>query len=72
MADIAKQTWEAMKKLYPEQWLEIVDYEADKFGEVTRGVIIAHGMSIRDFPPPPANRGPIAIEHTGECRYRIR
>ena len=71
MAHRAKQTWAEMKQLYPDQWLEIVDFETDKFGEVARGVVIAHGKSISDFPPPPVNRGPIAIEHTGPCRYKM-
>jgi len=71
MATDTKQSWDEMKKLYPNQWLEIVDFETDKFGGVASGVVLAHGKSISDFPPPPANRGPIAIEHTGECGYKM-
>lgn len=71
MASGAKQTWDEMTKLYPDQWLEIVDFETDKFGGIARGVVLAHGKSISDFPPPPSDRGPIAVEHTGESACRL-
>lgn len=59
-----------MTKLYPDQWLEIVDFETNKFDEIVRGVVLAHG-SVRDFPPPPQDRGPIALRYTGESTYRM-
>ncbi len=71
MAKEKKQTWDEMTKLYPDQWLEIVEFETDKYGGVACGVIVAHGESISDFPPPPADRGTIALRYTGESTYRI-
>ena len=41
----SKKTWDEMKKLYPDQWLEIVDFETDKYGGVASGVVVAHGAS---------------------------
>lgn len=61
-----KTTWDEMKTLYPDQWLEIVDFETDKFGDVASGVVVAHGASISDFPPPPSNRRALALQYTGE------
>jgi hypothetical protein len=69
MATETKLTWEQMKKMYPNQYLEIVDFETDKF--VASGVVLAHGKSISDFPPPPLDRSMIAIEYMGESTYRL-
>ena len=71
MAKDTKQTWGEMKNLYPDQWLEIVDYETDKYGGVANGVVVAHGASISDFPPPPSDRGAIAVRYTGQSTYRM-
>ncbi len=71
MAKENRHTWDEMKKLYPDQWLEIVEFETDKYGGVTRGVVVAHGESVSDFPPPPLDRGTIALQYTGESTYRV-
>lgn len=70
MATETKQTWDEMKKMYPDQWLEIVDFETGKYDEIVRGVVVAHG-SVSDFPPPPLDRGAIALRYTGESTYRM-
>ncbi len=33
----SKRSWNEMKKPYPDQWLEIVEFETGKFGEMLRG-----------------------------------
>ena len=71
MAQESRQSWDEMKKLYPDQWLEIVDFETDKYGGVACGVVLAHGKSVSDFPPPPTDRGAIALEYTGVSTYRM-
>lgn len=61
-----RQSWDEIKKLYPDQRVAIVDFESDKYDRITCGVVVAHGKSISDFPPPPTNRGMIALRYTGK------
>jgi len=37
-----KLSWEKIKKLYPDEWVELVDYEADEDGYIVNGVVICH------------------------------
>ena len=71
MATDTKQSWDEMKSLYPDQWLAIVEFETNKFGDIASGVVVAHGKSFNDFPPPPSDRGEIALQYTGESTYRM-
>ena len=40
MSDQPIQTWDEMKKLYPNQWLMVVEFETNKFGDITSGVVV--------------------------------
>ncbi len=73
MADDTTQTWDEMTKLYPDQWLAIVEYETDKYGEVTRGVVVGHGRDMTCLPAPPTDRGTIiALRYTGKSTFSGR
>ncbi len=72
MAHKTKQTWDEMKKLYPDQWLQIVEFETDEYGEVTRGVVQGHGKTHASLPAPPTDRGIITLEYTGESTFTGR
>ena len=69
MSEQPRQTWDEMKKLYPNQWLQIVDFETDKYGEVTVGIVMGHSPITRDLPAPPSDRGIVAFEYTGESTF---
>ncbi len=69
MSDQPKQTWDEMKKLYPNQWLMVVEFQTNKFGDITSGVVVGHGTGKTKLPAPPANRGIIALEYTGESTF---
>ncbi|MBL4633016.1 MAG: hypothetical protein JKY56_04045 [Kofleriaceae bacterium] len=43
MSEQPKQTWGEMKKLYPDQWLMVVEFETNKFGDIASGVAVGHG-----------------------------
>jgi len=71
MADSTVQTWDEMRTLYPDQWIAIVEFDTDKFGEIIRGVVVGHGRDMTCLPVPPKDRGMIALEYTGESTLRI-
>ncbi len=55
--------------LYPDQWLMVVEFESDKFGNITSGVVVGNSKGKTKLPPPPSNRGTIALEYTGESTF---
>ena len=44
-----KMTWEEMKKLFPDEWLLITDFELNKFGQVVTGIVEYHSKEMDDF-----------------------
>lgn len=72
MTQNTKQTWDEMKKLYPDQWLQIVEFESDKYGNVASGVVQGHGKTHASLPAPPTDRRVIALQYTGVSTFTGR
>jgi hypothetical protein len=58
-----QMTWKEMKTKYPDEWLVIIDFKLDKFGEVTRGVVAQHSQK-----PSGINENPV-IDRDTEIRF---
>jgi len=66
MAD--KQTWDEIKKLYPDEWVILVDYSLDDNEDVTAGTVLAHSPQKADLRPALADPEDAAILYTGPAR----
>ena len=64
-----KITWEEMKKKYPDEWLLIVNFETDQFGEVTRGIVERHAQEMSEVAYPPVINQNTAFRYTGESTF---
>ncbi len=69
MAGSAKQTWEEIKKQYPSEWLLVVDFETNKYGDITNGVVVGNAKHKSELPKAPTDRGTIALEYTGKSTF---
>ncbi len=65
-----KMTWEEMKKVYPDEWLLIVDYDKDSSGHVTAGIVERHSKDKDDVYAKPALNKATAFRYTGESTFR--
>ncbi len=65
-----QMTWEEMKKLYPDEWLLITDYEIDKYGNVKVGIVERHSADKDEVYRLPALNKDVAFEYTGESTFR--
>ena len=45
-----KMTWKEIKKNYPDEWVEIVNFDEDENGYVINGFVICHNKNKRKFP----------------------
>lgn len=64
-----KMTWEEMKKAYPDEWLLIVDYELNEWGDVKTGVVLRHSKSKDKVYALPAVNQDTAFRYTGESTF---
>lgn len=64
-----KMTWEEMKKAYPDEWLLIVDYETDEYGDVSCGKVERHSKDDREVFRLPALKQNCAFRYTGEIQF---
>lgn len=64
-----EMTWEEMKRKYPDQWLLIVDFETDKFGEIKKGVVERHSKEMEEVASPPIIDRDTAFRYTGESTF---
>ncbi|MFA4874314.1 MAG: hypothetical protein WC956_05195 [bacterium] len=65
-----RMTWEEMKKAYPDEWLLITDYERDRYGNVSVGVVERHSSDKDEVYRLPALKKDAAFEYTGESSFR--
>ena len=65
-----KMTWKEMKKAFPDEWLLIIDYERDQFGNISSGIVERHSPSKDEVYKLPAVKKPAAFEYTGENTFR--
>jgi len=64
-----RMTWEEMKKNYPDEWLLITDYETDRYGNVSEGVVERHSKDDHEVFRLPAVRKDCAFRYTGESQF---
>lgn len=64
-----KMTWEDMKKIYPDEWLLIVDFESDDSGHIVSGIVERHSKDKDDVYRLPALNKPTAFRYTGESDF---
>jgi hypothetical protein len=64
-----QMTWEEMKRLYPNEWLLIIDFELDLYGGVARGVVNRHSKEKIEVYRPPMPAKECAFEYTGESTF---
>lgn len=64
-----KMTWEEMKKAFPDEWLRIVDYEFDDYGEIKIGTVVYHSSSKEDVYSQPLTGSSEAFWYTGESTF---
>jgi hypothetical protein len=64
-----KMTWEEMKRLYPDEWLLIVDYILDETGHLVNGVVERHSKSKMNVYQTPLQNKSAAFRYTGESTF---
>lgn len=64
-----KMSWYEMKRLFPEEWLLIVDFEVDNSGAIISGVVERHSKSKDDVYRLPQVRKNSAFKYTGESTF---
>ena len=64
-----KMTWEEMKKAFPDEWLLITDYETDKYGNVSIGIVERHSADKDEVYRLPAVDKNCAFRYTGESTF---
>jgi len=64
-----KMTWKEMKKNYPNEWLMIVDYETDKSGHITSGIVERHSYDKKSVYSPLSMNKDCAFKYTGESTF---
>ncbi len=64
-----KMTWEEMKCKFPDEWLLIVDFETDKSGHLTVGVVERHSEEKDDVYRLPRLNKSTAFRYTGESTF---
>jgi hypothetical protein len=69
MASAAKQTWDEIKEQHPSEWLLVVEFETNKCGDITKGVVVGSAKHKSELPKAPTDRGTIALEYTGESTF---
>lgn len=65
-----RMTWDDMKKMYPNEWLMITDFEIDEYGEIRQGVVERHASDMETVSLPPALMKDTAFRYTGESTFR--
>ncbi len=64
-----QMTWDEMKTAYPDEWLLITDYEVDRYGCVSVGVVERHSRDKAEVYRLPAINKDCAFEYTGESTF---
>ena len=64
-----KMTWEEMKRAYPDEWLLITDYEMDRYGSISVGIVERHSKEKSEVYRLPAIDKDCAFEYTGESTF---
>ena len=67
-----RMTWEEIKRSYPDEWVLIMDYEADDDGEVSIGTVVRHSRDDKEiFALPPLGESG-AFMYTGDGRLKAQ
>lgn len=64
-----KMTWDEMRREFPDEWLQITDYETDQFGQVKSGIVERHAREMDDIASWPIIDKPTAFRYTGESTF---
>ena len=64
-----KMTWDEMKRVFPDEWLRIVDYEFDDVGEIKMGTVVYHSPSKEEVYSKPLTGKSEAFWYTGESTF---
>jgi hypothetical protein len=64
-------SWDEVKKLYPDEWVCLVDVEWPDMGEITSGVVYAHDPKHKALIEKQKHLKSAAILWTGRIRGRI-
>lgn len=64
-----KMTWEDMKKAFPDEWLLITDYETNKEGDITVGIVERHSKDDKKVFEQPSVDKDCAFRYTGESQF---
>lgn len=65
-----KMTWEEMKAAFPDEWLLVTDYEVDRYGCVSVGIVERHSKDKSEVYRHPRIEKDVAFEYTGESTFR--
>ncbi len=64
-----KMTWDEMRREFPDEWLLVVDFTVDQFGEIATGSIVKHTKDMDDIATWPPLNQPTAFRFTGESTF---
>ena len=58
-----------MRVEFPEQWLLILEFDVDEFGQISSGVVRSHGDRISDLVKPLEGVTNMALRFTDESTF---
>lgn len=64
-----KMTWEEIKKVFPDEWVRVTDYEIDEKGHLKSGVVLYHSCSKHEAYSQPLSGKSEAFWYTGESTF---
>jgi hypothetical protein len=64
-----KLSWNEMTKIYPDEWLLIVDFEVDNSGRITNGKVERHSKDKNDVYKLPTLNKSSAFRYTGKSTF---
>ncbi|ETR66877.1 MAG: hypothetical protein OMM_12234 [Candidatus Magnetoglobus multicellularis str. Araruama] len=64
-----KLSWKEMIKIYPDEWLLIVDFEVDNSGRITNGTVERHSKDKNDVYKLPTLNKSSAFRYTGKSTF---
>jgi hypothetical protein len=64
-----RMTWEEMKKVFPNEWIRVTDYELDDKGHLTSGIVLYHSSSKHEAYSRPLSGKSEAFWYTGESTF---
>lgn len=67
-----KMTWGEMKEKFPNEWLMVVNFTVDQYGEIKEGEVVRHSENKEEVYQPVSDvYKDVIFSYTGESAFNI-